>query len=231
MTRPTCSCGGLGATFDNSMSVTSKIATPRDQTQISFAHASSSLCVATKRGKGKVLSRRSASPSTNLPVLHLTSFGQEYVDELLSLPATLTPNADFVDGLNYRDIDQGESDHYPHPRFASRLKSAWVACKGLDKVASLHQAHALMRAGSPVKLIRTPLVAKLSQWTLDHLVRAVCLFKTHPHTYTWPTTVFSAKVLHLQLKTPYCNVDTEQTDGTRSIMGDVVQPAEPQRIH
>ena len=206
MTRPTCSCGGLGATFDNSMSVTSKIATPRDQTQISFAHTSSSLCVATKRGKGRVLSRRSASPSTNLPVLHLTSFGQEYVDELLSLPATLTPNADFVDGLNYRDIDQGESDHYPHPRFASRLKSAWVACKGLDKVASLHQAHALMRAGSPVKLTRTPLVAKLSQWTLDHLVRAVCLFKTHPHTYTWPTTVFSAKVLHLQLKTPYCNV-------------------------
>ncbi|KAL0039566.1 hypothetical protein WJX77_002084 [Trebouxia sp. C0004] len=117
---------------------------PRDHTQISFAHTSSSLCVTTKRGKGKVLSRRSTGPSENLPVLRLTSFSQE-------------------------DIDQGESDHYPHPRFASRLKSAWVACKGLDQVASLHQAHALMRAASPVKLNKTPLVAKLSQWTLDHL--------------------------------------------------------------
>lgn len=104
----------------------------------------------------------------------------------------LTPSADFVDGLNYRDIDQGESDHYPHPRFASRLKSAWVACKGLDQVASLHQAHALMRAGSPVKLNKTPLVAKLCQWTLDHLVRAVCSTPIHI-----PTTEISAKVLHV----------------------------------
>ena len=161
------------------MFITSKIATPQDQKQISFAHTSSSHCVATKRGKGKVVSRRSASPSVKSRVLHLTSIGQEYVDELLSLPPTTTPSADLVDGLSYRDIDQGESDQYPHPRFASRLKSAWVACKGLDQVVGLHQAHALMRAGLPVKLNKTPLVTKLCQWTLDHLVRCVCSAAIH----------------------------------------------------
>jgi len=97
--------------------------------------------------------------------------------------------------LNHRDIDHGESDHYPHPRFESRLKAAWVACKGLDEVASLHQAHALMRAGSPVKLNKTPLVAKLCQWTLDHLVRAVSSTPIHI-----PNTEISAKVLHFRFK-------------------------------
>ena len=73
----------------------------------------------------------------------------------------------------HRDTDNGEVASYPGVRFSIRLKGAWAASKQLDQASSLHQAHALMRAGSPVKLTGTPLALELlKSWNLDSLVNA-----------------------------------------------------------
>ena len=85
-----------------------------------------------------------------------------------------------------------------------------------------HQTHALLRAGSPVKLLNTPLVSNLvKSWSLDHLVTFITLSLKKTPSCNLLTHAISSLVMHA----------AGWADDTGPSMDCVLQRPEAQHIH